>query len=128
MNHDKLRNWSEGRGQYDDITHGLGEGNDDVNTTVAKRGVILLADCQNCGYQHKSVIPWGEVAIFFIADVAAAQRAGAKLTRQGVFMMISCRCNKAFPMLVEWHEVGRWVDMGIRSGALKPEILRARRR
>lgn len=123
--HDKLKNWSEGRGQTDDSTHGLiGGDEDDVDAKAVSRGVILLANCQNCGYQHKSVIPWGEVAMFFIGEPVV----NTKMTRQGVFMKMPCRCNRAFPVILAWHEIGRWVDAGIRSGSLKPEILRARRR
>lgn len=120
----KLKNWSESRGQYDDITHGLGAAEDDVDSKAVRRGVILLADCQHCGYQHKSVIPWGEVACFFMGEEVP----DTKATRQGIYMVIGCRCNKGFPMIIDWDEVRRWVDMGIRSGSINPQILHARPR
>jgi hypothetical protein len=120
----KSKNWSEARGQYDDIIHGLGgEDIDEVDSRAVRRGVILLSDCNQCGRQWKGIIPWGEVAMFFMGEPVH----GTKATRQGIYMMLGCQCNKSFPMIIDWDEVRRWVDMGIRSGSINPQILRARR-
>jgi len=125
MSDEKFQHWSESRGQSDDITHGLGgDGSDDVDSKTVRRGVLLLADCQHCGWQWKGIIPWGEVAMFFMGEPVQ----NTKATRQGIFMKLGCRCAKAFPMIIDWDEVRCWVDKGIRSGSINRDILKARRR
>jgi len=124
---DKLRNWSESRGSANDITHALDQKDAldlAISDFVVQRGVVLLANCQSCGRQWKGVIPWTEVAFFFLGHEVEDTRA----TRQGVWM--GCRCNgcsKTTPVLLDWDEIRRYVDAGIRSGSLDRKILQAAR-
>lgn len=124
---DKLKNWSEGHGSYADMTDGVGVFTDDENVSsmVVKRGVISMANCNNCGRQWKGLVPWAEVAQFFIGQ----QVADTQFVRQGVLCKLGCRgCSKHFTMVVGWPEIDSWVKAGVGSGALNPAILQARRK
>lgn len=123
---DKLSNWSEGHKRADDSTHSLDPKDAidlEVSDFVVQRGVVLLTNCQNCGRQWKGVIPWTEVAFFFLGhDVPKT-----KATRQGVWMGCDCNgCGKTTPVLLDWDEIRRYVEAGIRSGSLDGKIRQAR--
>jgi hypothetical protein len=123
----KLDAWSESRGQYDDVTHGIGDfgGDSDVSTKTVKRGIIPLCDCEYCGRQWKGLVPWAEVAMFYVGQSVP----GTKATRQGILTSLRCNgCGKSFTMVIDWGEVQKWVDVGIRTGCLDPRIKQARPR
>jgi hypothetical protein len=122
---DKMKNWSEGHGSYADMTEGVGIFTDDdsVSSRVVKRGVIPMANCNNCGRQWKGIVPWGEIAQFYIGQQVPETRS----TRDGVVCTLHCRgCSKAFAMVITWPEIEQWVNLGVGSGALRPEIKKAR--
>lgn len=125
---DKLRNWSESRGSADDMTHALDPKDAfdlDVSDFVVQRGVVLLSNCQSCGRQWKGIIPWTEVAMFYLGHGVPNTRA----TRQGVWMGCQCNsCSKTTPVLLDWDEIRRYVDAGVRSGSLDAKIRQAARR
>jgi len=128
MSVNKLDAWSESRGDYEDMTHGVGDfgGDSSVSTKVVKRGVIPLCDCEACGRQWKGIVPWAEVAMFYLGQPVS----GTQATRQGVMVALRCNgggCSKNFTMVIDWSEIQRWVDVGIRTGCLDPRIKQARR-
>ena len=114
--------------------HGLGEAEGDVQDQVVKRGVVLLTDCTYCGRQWKGIVPWPEVADYFLAprDPKRQQilrQNGIELTRQGVLQRLPCNgCQKHFRTIIDWSEVSRYIDIAVRSGSLPPHILMAARR
>lgn len=121
---DKYRVWSESRDSAEDLTFGLNSGLNDglVRDTIARRGVVFMSDCPNCGRQTKEVLDWGEVTKIFLG----LQIAGVAATRQGVVVRSQCRgCNRSFRTIVDWDEVRRYVDVGVRMGALNPKIRQA---
>lgn len=133
-NRDKLRAWTEGHHSTEDAMHGLGEAEGDVQDQVVKRGVVLLTDCTYCGRQWKGIVPWPEVADYFLAprDPKRQQilrQNGIELTRQGVLQRLPCNgCQKHFRTIIDWSEVSRYIDIAVRSGSLPPHILMAARR
>lgn len=129
---DKLNAWSEGHGYSEDMVHGLGGDVDPtVGIHVVKRGVIPLTECTNCGRQWKGIFPWAEVAQLYVVPPEKLQSVipNVKPVRNGVLCALKCNgCYKDFTMIVDWDEIRKWVDVGIRSGALDPRIKQARRR
>jgi hypothetical protein len=124
---DKTKVWSDGQGQgatADDMMAALGDETDlGVIDQSTRRGMVMTGNCKHCGRQWKAISPWGEVAMMFIGQVP--QPPPWKPTRQGIIVPMGCACGKTSPLLVDWDEIRRWVDVGIRSGALDPTILRA---
>ena len=129
MNGDKMNSWSEGHGYSEDMTHGLDDLDPPVGVHVVKRGVIPLTDCTYCGRQWKGIFPWAEVAQFYVLPPEKIQHVipSTKATRNGVMCALRCNgCSKDFSMLVDWDDIRKWVDVGIRSGCLDPRIKQAR--
>lgn len=127
---DKTKVWSDGQtnGTADDMMAALGDEQDlQVNDQATRSGVMMVANCKHCQRQWKARTPWAEVAMMFCGQVPAqpGQPPPWKLTRQGVFVPMGCACGKVSPLLIDWDEIRRWVDVGIRSGALDPRILQA---
>jgi len=122
---EKQRNWSESRGHTSDMMHGLGSDTDsgDVEDLAVRRGIVLLSNCNNCGRQWKGLIPWGEVAMFFLGRPLQNVQA----TRQGILVGLKCNGGscRPFTMTIDWEDVRRWVDVGIRAGSLDPKIKQA---
>lgn len=128
--------WSEGQAKpsSDDITHGLGD-DGAVSTLVVRRGVVVLCDCVNCGRQYKGVEPWGHIVLFHLRQVPR-DRAGNPVqpapwvyTRQGVMSAVLCNsCGKVSELLIDWDEVRRYVDLGVRNGFIDPRVLRTQPR
>jgi hypothetical protein len=129
---DKTRVWSDGQGDKrstaDDMMANLADGQDDRVSDIASRsGILMTSNCVHCGRQWKARSPWGEVAMMFCGQVPVKQGEPPpwRPTRQGIFVPMGCACGKVSPLLLDWEEIRRWVDIGIRSGALDPAILRA---
>ena len=126
MVQDKMKNWSEGHGSYSDMTDGVGVFTDDEGVTVdiVRRGVIHMANCNNCGRQWKGIFPWAEVAQHYIGqEVRDTQR----VNNRAILCVLGCRgCSKHFRMVVSRGEIDSWVDAGIASGALNAQIRQAR--
>jgi len=118
----RLNVWSD---QHDDISdniHALGEEHeDDVEDKTVKAGQLVLANCRHCGRQIKSIVTWAETSQFYIGMVVP----GTRVQRDGVTLGLGCACGKMTPLKIDWDEVRKWVDTGIRIGALRPEIKRA---
>lgn len=121
----KLKAWSDQRDSKataEDLTHALGDTAAKelpVSDLVTKRGIVVLTDCQRCGRQWKGVIAWGEIVQFYIGEAVPNTRA----TRAGV--LVACRCNSCqndTPMMIDWDEVRRYVDVGVRCNAISPSI------
>jgi hypothetical protein len=132
---DKLKNWTEGHQGTEDAMHGLGDAEGGkVQDQVVRRGVVILTDCTYCGRQWKGIIPWPEIADYYLAprDPQREQRLhqnGIQLTRQGVLQRLPCNgCHKSFRQIVDWGEVSRYIDIAVRSGSLPPQIIQAARR
>lgn len=127
MNDERFKIWSDSRDRSasaDDMMTALGDQEDlGVTDASARRGMILTGNCQHCGRQWKSVVPWAEVAMMFLGQVHDQPQ--WRPTRQGVVVPMGCACGKASPLLIDWDEVRRYVDIGVRSGSLDPNILRA---
>jgi len=66
-------------------------------------------------------VPWPEVAAWFLGQ----QVPNCKPTRQGVMVAMGCPCSRVSPMLVKWSEVKDYVEEGVQSGALPPQIFQA---
>lgn len=125
--HDKLKNWSEGHGSYEDMTQGVGSfsDDDDVSAMIVKRGVIPMSNCDNCGRQWKGLVTWGEIAQFYMQQPVT----GTQITRSGVLTKLKCRgCSKDFVMIMTYPEINQWVDAGVGNGMLDARIRQARRR
>lgn len=127
--HDKMKTWSEGHGSYADMTQDVGSFTDDegVAAMIVKRGVVPMANCSNCGRQWKGIVPWGEIAQMYIG----AQVANTKPVREGILCALRCPgggCGKTFSMIIAWPELENWVNAGVSSGVLRPEIKQARGR
>lgn len=121
----KLNHWSEGHQRADDSMHALDSIDDDaVDDRVVKRGILLLTNCTHCGRQWKGIIPWPEVASYYLGQ----QVDGTIATRQGIVNLMPCNgCQKRFRTVTDWDEVRRYVDVGIRMGFINPKIKQARR-
>lgn len=120
---EKQKVWGEARDATDDMLQGLGEGHDlDVADSVTRRGIVLVGSCQSCGRQWKSVSPWVEIAAFYTG--MAVQ--GTRPSRQGMIVPMGCACGKTTPLILDWDDVRKYVDMGVRSGCLDPSIYKAR--
>lgn len=120
----KMNNWSESRGRYEDSTHGVGNfsGDEDVSVQVVRRGVIVMCNCKHCGRQWKGIIEWSEVVQHFMEHPVP----GTKKTRQGVLMAVSCNgCQKNSTMIVGWPEIRSWVESGVQTSCLDPRVLDA---
>jgi len=126
---DKIKAWSEGqdsKATSEDMMAGLGDEQDlNVQDTSTRRGMIMTGNCKHCGRQWKAISPWGEIAMMFCGQIPNMNPAPWQPTRQGIIVPMGCACGKLSPLKIEWDEVRRWVDVGIRSGALDPAILRA---
>lgn len=123
MNNDRQQIWSEAHRSYDDIMHSHGDENSDlVDDKIVKKGIVLLCNCQHCGRQCKTVMSWIEVAQLYLGEPVA----GTAPTRDGVKVAVQCVCSAdarhATPLIVDWDEVRRYVDIGVRVGALRPNI------
>lgn len=92
-----------------------------IQDTVVKSGVLLQADCLFCGKQWKAVTSWSDVSFFFLGQPVS----GVTATKAGIRWPCPCRCGRATPVLFSWEDVKRWVDAGVRTGALKSEIYSA---
>lgn len=130
---DKLKNWSEGHNRSEDSMHGLGSdlSGDKVDELAARRGMVLLTDCTFCGRQWKGVVPWPEVADYYLMEkvVDASGRPLIAYTKQGIMTMLPCNgCHKSFQIIIDYDEVRQWVETGIRTGCLDPRIKMARAR
>lgn len=133
-NQEKLKSWTEGHHSTEDAMHGLGEAEGGhVQDQVVKRGVVLLTDCTYCGRQWKGILPWPEVADYYLAPrdpqrQAALRQNGIALSRQGVLLKLPCNgCHKSFRTIIDWSEVSRYIDIAVRSGSLPPKIIRLAR-
>lgn len=129
---DKTKNWSEGqdsRATADDMMAALGDESDlQVQESSTRRGTVMMGNCSHCGRQWKAISPWGEIAMMFCGQVPNVQPPPWMPSRQGIIIPMGCACGKVSPLKVEWDEIRRWVDVGIRSGSLDPAILQAARR
>lgn len=124
MTQNKMRAWTEGHSSTEDAMHGLNQ-DGEVQDQVVQRGVVLLTDCTHCGRQWKGIIPWPEVAAYFLGQRVD----GTQATKQGIVNAMPCNgCGKTFKTITDWDEVRRYVDVGVRMGYLNREILRAGRR
>ena len=138
MQHDKTRDWSEGRGTTDDVMHGLGgDLTEDVSELATKRGIILMTDCPSCGRQYKGIVTWAEVSQWELKRTAifrGDQRQAVQFnpneerpTRQGLLITVRCnggdQCRRGFPCMISWDELRSWVHLGVQTGALTPQIL-----
>lgn len=126
MVQDKMKNWSEAHGSYADMTQDVGVFTDDegVSTQIVKRGVIQMANCNNCGRQWKGLVGWPEIAQHYIGQKVE----DTEPVRQGILCKLGCRgCSKYFTMIIGWQEIDNWVDAGVGSGALNEQIREARR-
>lgn len=119
---DKFKNWSEQHGSEADSVLGLELDDSAVTATVVKSGVVLTTDCRYCGRQAKGLINWGEIVMYYLGRPTR----DVKLTPQGAVVMLPCPCPTGMerrpPILFEWDEIGKWVDLGIRRGVLKPNL------
>lgn len=124
-NPERLSVWSEQHNDAADSVHAIGqEHEEDVLDRCTKQGQLMLANCQHCGRQWKGIVTWSEISMFFTGDVVQGTRTGAN----GVTIGCGCGCGKMFPMQLDWDEIRKYVDNGIRIGALRPEIKRVARR
>jgi len=122
--HDKSKVWSEAHGSTDDLSYGINmDDYSPVSDTVVKKGVVTMGDCTSCGRQWKSLIPWAEVASFYIGYPVP----NTVPTRQGIMTKSKCPCGYQFRTILDWSEIQQYVDKGVRAGCLKPNILQARR-
>jgi len=132
----RLSNWSDSAknhvrdGTGEDLTHGLGT-EDEVGTQVTKSGPIMLCDCTKCGRQVKSIFTWPEVCCYYLGRFEEPLvKDRARPSKQGVIARVSCNGSGSvhdFVVCVEWETVRQWIDAGIRSRLVNPEILRAPR-
>jgi hypothetical protein len=128
---DKTKVWSDGQGNAatsEDMMSALGDEQDlNVVDMATRSGMLMTSNCKHCGRQWKARTPWSEIAMMFCGQVPVKQGEPSpwKLTRQGVFVPMGCGCGRTSPLLIDWDEIRRWVDVGIRSGALDPRILQA---
>jgi len=130
--HDKTKNWSDGqdgKATADDMMAALGDEQDlQVQDASTRRGMVMTGNCKHCGRQWKAISPWGEVAMMFCGQVPNMDPPPWQPSRQGIVVPMGCACGKLSPLRIDWDEIRRWVDVGIRSGALDPRILEAVRR
>lgn len=140
---DRSANWSEGRGFTEDAMHGLGVATEldvPVQDLAVKKGVLLLSDCPHCSRQNKSLLDWAEISIWDMKRTQLPKKKDGspqwvwepqieRPTRQGLFVALQCNgCQKPFPVLCQWDELRRWIDVGVQSGCLKPQIYDLSRR
>lgn len=134
-NNSKHAQWSEGRQSTtaEDMMAGLGfDENEAVDETVTSRGVVLLCNCQQCGWQIKSVIPWKEMQDHYLGirfgpdGKPLPPPPGTMATRQGVIMAIGCpKCRYGKNRILKpWHEIEQHVQDGVRSFCLSPDIFK----
>lgn len=119
---DKLKNWSEQHGSETDSVIGMESDDSTASAAVVKRGVVVTTDCRYCGRQAKGIITWGEIVMYYMGRPTK----DSLLTPQGVVVLLPCPCPTGMqrrpPMLLEWDEISKWVDLGIRRGVIKPEL------
>lgn len=119
---DRMKVWGESKSQTDDMMQGIGEGREeDVADLVTRRGVVLVCSCNYCGRQVKSVSPWVEIASFYTGITVP----GTKPSQGGIHVALGCACGKATPMLIDWDDVRKYVDKGVRSGCIDPSIYKS---
>ena len=130
--HDKTKNWSDGqdsKATSDDMMAGLGDEQDlQVEDAATRRGMVMTGNCKHCGRQWKAISPWGEVAMMYCGQIPNVQPPPWKATRQGILVPMGCACGKSSPLLLDWDEIRRWVNDGVRSASLDPAILSVVRR
>jgi hypothetical protein len=118
----KLKHWSEEHNRTTDSMHGLGSADmaeEKVGETITSRGVLWLCDCTHCGRQWKGVVTWPEVANFYLMQPIPT----AHYTKQGIVTLNGCNgCQQNFRVVVDYDEVRRWVDSGVRNRYLTPQI------
>jgi len=128
MNNGNPRNiWTEDKGQVLDAVASI-EGGDrlvpdetKVSETAVKQGVLCTSDCPYCSSQIKHIILWGEFAAYALGQPLPDTRA----TTGGVDYGAKCGgCHRKTTVRLTWPEVTKYVEDGVRRGALKPEILR----
>lgn len=129
--HDKTKNWSDGqdsKATSDDMMAGLGDEQDlQVEDAATRRGMVMTGNCKHCGRQWKAISPWGEIAMMYCGQVPNMQPPPWQPARQGVVVPMGCACGKMSPLRINWDEIERWVDVGVRSGSLDPRIREAAR-
>lgn len=111
--------WTENKGRPDDMLAASSlEQQEDVSEATVRHGKILLSNCTHCGRQVKSIAPWPEVAGWYLGQ----PQPNSKPTRQGIMVANTCACGRVSPMLVKWTEVQGFVEEGVQSGAIPPQI------
>lgn len=137
--HDKHSHWSDAASNQardatdEDIAANLdGLVDSHVHVKVTKSGPLVLTDCTKCGRQVKGLFTWPEAILYYLGrfdDPIIKDR--ARPSKQGVLTRVGCNGGGGgshdFMVIVEWDTVRQWIDAGIRSGCVKPEILRAPR-
>jgi len=104
------------------MLHGASlEQSDEIAEETVRKGKVLVGNCQHCGRQWKGLVYWPEIMCWFLGRPVQNCRA----TRQGVVVACGCACGKVTPMLVRWHEVKNYVEEGVQSGSLPPDIFAA---
>lgn len=94
-----------------------------VEEQIIRRGVLLSSNCLYCGKQWKGLVDWSEIACFYLGQPVPQTKA----FRQGVAWPSPCRCGKASPLIIGWDDVARWVDTGVQTKCLTPNIYAAAR-
>lgn len=123
--HDKIRTFSDGRGDPEDLVHALGEDRSlEVSDRTTRRGILLLLNCQHCPRQISSILGWQEIVMMFLGQTFNPPQ--WKPTRQGVIVPLGCACGKMSPLTIDWDEVRKYKDVGVRSGCIDPRIDQAR--
>lgn len=127
MNNGNPRNiWTEDKGQVLDAIASI-EGGDKlipdeqkVAEVAVKHGVLCTSDCPYCSSQVKHIILWAEFAAFVLGQPLANTRA----TTGGVDYVAKCGgCHRPTQVRLTWPEITKYVEDGVRRGALKREIL-----
>jgi len=118
--------WSEDKGLVQDGIASI-EGGDrlvpdeeKVSEQIVKHGVLCTSNCPYCPGQVKHFIGWGEFAAF----VCGQQVQGTRANTGGIDYPVKCsKCGRPTNVRLAWPEVTRYVEDGVRRGALKPDIL-----
>lgn len=118
--------WTEDKGHVFDAVTSI-EGSDKliqddekVGEAAVKHGVLCTSNCPYCSNQIKHIILWGECAAFVLGQQMPATRA----TTSGVDYPVKCGgCSRQTMVRLTWPEVTKYVEDGVRRGALKRDIL-----
>lgn len=94
---------------------------DHVKSTAVKAGMLLMFNCVHCGRQTKEIVKWAEIACWVLGR--PIQSCEGK--KDGMHHYWACRCGRQNEMVHKWAEVKQYVDEGVGSGMLKPEIYKA---